>query len=56
LRRKEIKIEILSHFSRAPTFENFENAAPNPLRRKEFGKIGVTCRCEIGPIHPVCLR
>jgi hypothetical protein len=56
LRRKEINIEVLSSFSRAPTFENFENARLNPLRRKEFGKIGATRRIGLCPIYPVCLR
>jgi hypothetical protein len=34
------KILFLSHLWRIPTFEISENAAPKPLRRKEFGKIG----------------
>jgi hypothetical protein len=42
LRRKELNIEYLSSFARAPTYENFKNAAPKPLCRKEFGKIGAT--------------
>jgi hypothetical protein len=47
LRRKELNIEVLSHFARAPTFENFENAILNPLRRKEFGKTGAVERIEL---------
>jgi hypothetical protein len=56
LRRKEFNIEVLSHFSRAPTFENSENAVPKSLRRKEFGKICDDCRAELAPLRPVCLR
>jgi hypothetical protein len=50
------KILFLSPFSRAPTFEISENAAPNPLRRKEFGKTGAIGRVELSPIRPACLR
>jgi hypothetical protein len=56
LRHKEINIELLSHFRRIPTSEIFEIAAPKPLRRKEFGKIGKGCRIEPYPSHSACLR
>jgi hypothetical protein len=50
------KIIFLSSFSCAPTFENSENTAPDPLRRKDFGKIGEDCRVDVRPIRSVCLR
>jgi flagellar biosynthesis protein FliP len=40
------KILFLSSFSHAPTFENSENAASKPLRRKEFGKTEALERIE----------
>ena len=56
LRGKEINIEVLSSFSRAPTFENFANAALKPLRRKEFGKTEEDFRVELCSYPSVCLR
>jgi hypothetical protein len=50
------KISFLSQNPRAPPFENFKKAAPNSLRRKEFGKAGDGCRVELFLIRPVCLR
>jgi hypothetical protein len=56
LQRKEIYIDILSHFRRIPTFENFINAVLKLLRRKEFGKIGATRRIELYQVCMACLR
>jgi hypothetical protein len=50
------KILFLSHFLRIPTFEISENAAPNLLRRKEFGKTNAVCRDEVRPNRPACFR
>jgi hypothetical protein len=50
------KILFLSSFSRAPTFEFSEIAAPKSLHRKEFGKIVAVGRIELNSNYLVCLR